>query len=302
MATKSSTQPAKSKPTTSQAEGVHSQVTPTTLTTTLPSPAVANPATSHSGGLAELAHALAAESGKRLEAARKSRFDSSMGKTPQQGSARPKEPREGAPGRTPSTSLVRRYALELWVQMESSPGVFSRPDEDSYSVDFIVDTLNQAYPGCTGVYLSDAGHILAFYGKRGVPNAGLTLEQGMEACMIIQEIPRWMGSLAQVKVRAVSLQEAKDILAGLKCLEKETLKRLQAQLSTMQLGSTLSVTAKPFTPLATSSGTAMAPSTAPRLLAIGDQPTRALYTSDDDGTTTDASVVPKKKSIHKRGC
>ena len=46
-----------------------------------------------------------------------------MGKTPQQGSARPKEPREGAPGRTPSTSLVRRYALELWVQMESSPGV-----------------------------------------------------------------------------------------------------------------------------------------------------------------------------------
>ena len=45
----------------------------------------------------------------------------------------------------------------------------------------------------------------------------------------------------------------------------------------------------------------MAPSAAPQLLAIGDQPTRALYTSDDDGTTTDASVVPKKKSIHKRG-
>ena len=37
-------------------------------------------------------------------------------------------------------------------------------------------------------------------------------------------------------------------------------------------------------------------------MAVGDQPTRALYTSDDDGTTTDASVVPKKKSIHKRGC
>ena len=150
--------------------------------------------------------------------------------------------------------------MELWVQMESSPGVFGPPDEDSYSVDFVIDTLNQAYPGCTGVYLSDAGHILAFYGKRGAPNASLTLEQGMEACMIIQEIPRWMGSLAQVKVRVVSLQEAKEILAGLKRLEKETLKRLQAQLSAMQLGSTLSVTAKPFTPLATSSGTAMAPS------------------------------------------
>ena len=159
MATKSSTQPAKSKLTTSQVEGVHSQATPTTSTTTLPSPTVAN------GGLAELAHTFVAESRKRLEAARKSRFDSSMGKTPQQGSAQPKEPREGAPGRTPSTSLARRYALELWVQMETSPGVFGPPDEDSYSVDFIIDTLNQAYPGCTGVYLSDAGHILAFYGK-----------------------------------------------------------------------------------------------------------------------------------------
>ena len=119
--------------------------------------------------------------------------------------------------------------------------------------------------------------------------------------MIIQEIPRWMGSLAQVKVRAVSLQEAKELLAGLKRLEKENLKRLQAQLSAMQLVSTLSVTAKPFTPLAASLGTVMAPSAAPRPLVIGDQPTRALYTSDDDGTTTDASVVPKKKSSHKRG-
>ena len=302
MATKSSTQPAKSKPTTSQVEGAHSQVTPTSSTTTLPTPAMTDPATSLGGGLAELAHSLAVESGKRLEAAKKSRTDSTMGKAPpQQGSARPKEPRERTPGRTPSTSPVRRYALELWVQMESSPGVYSPPDEDSYSVDFVIDTLNQAYPGCTGVYLSDAGHILAFYGKQGTPNASLTLEQGMEACTIIQEIPRWMGSLAQVKVRAVSLQEAKDILAGLKRLEKATLKRLQAQLSAMQLGSTLSVTAKPFTPLAASSGTMMAPSAAPRPLPVGEQSTRALYTSDDDRTTTDASVVPKKKSSHKRG-
>ena len=297
MATKSSTQPAKSKPTTSRAEGAHSQVTPTSSTTPLPSPTVTNPATSLGGGLAELAHSLAAESGKSLEAARKSRIDSAMGKAPQQGSVQPKEPREGTPGRTPSTSPVRRYPLELWVQMELSPGVYGLPDKDSYSVDFVIDTLNQAYPGCTGVYLSDAGHILAFYGKRGVPNAGLTLEQGMEACTIIQEIPRWMESLTQVKIRAVSLQEAKEILAGLKHLEKVNLKRLQAQLSAMQL----SVTAKPFTPLAASSGTVMAPGAVPWPLAVGDQPTRALYTSDDDGTTTDVSVVPKKKSSHKRG-
>ena len=85
MATKSSTQPAKSKVTTSQAEGAHSQVTPTTSTTTLPSPTVTKPATSLSGGLAELAHSLATGSGKRLEAMRKSRIDSSMGKTPSRG-------------------------------------------------------------------------------------------------------------------------------------------------------------------------------------------------------------------------
>ena len=85
MATKSSTQPAKSKPTTSQAEGAHSQVTPTTSTTTLPTPAVTDPATSLGGGLAELAHSLAVESGKRLEAVRKSRTDSTMGKASQPG-------------------------------------------------------------------------------------------------------------------------------------------------------------------------------------------------------------------------
>ena len=91
MATKSSTQPAKSKPTTSQAEGGHSQVTPTASITTLSSPTMTNPATCYGGGLAELAHSLVAESGKRLEAARKSRINSSTGKASQQGSAWPKE-------------------------------------------------------------------------------------------------------------------------------------------------------------------------------------------------------------------
>ena len=62
-----------------------------------------------------------------------------------------------------------------------------------------------------------------------------------------------MGSLAHVKVRAISLQEAKELLVGLKRLEKESLRKacleLQAQLSAWQLGSTLSAAAKPFIPL-----------------------------------------------------
>ena len=107
-----------------------------------------------------------------------------------------------------------------------------------------------------------------------------------------------MGSLAQVKVRAISLQEAKETLAGLKRLEKLSMKRLQAQLTAMQLGSTLSITAKPFTPLGASSGTVMSPSAGPRPLNVGDQRT-ALYMSEDDGTTTDISVAPHQKK--KRG-
>ena len=56
--------------------------------------------------------------------------------------------------------------------MEVSPGVYTPPEDDSYSVDFTVDILNQAYPCCTGVHLSGGGggHLLAFYGKRGTPN------------------------------------------------------------------------------------------------------------------------------------
>ena len=47
----------------------------------------------------------------------------------------------------------------MWVEIETSVGVYSTPDEDSYSVDFAIDTINHAYPGCTGMYLGVAGHM-----------------------------------------------------------------------------------------------------------------------------------------------
>ena len=59
----------------------------------------------------------------------------------------------------------------MWVEIKTSAGVHSTPKEDSYSVDFAIDTINRAYPGCTGMYLGMAGHMLAFYGKK------TTLEQ-----------------------------------------------------------------------------------------------------------------------------
>ena len=34
----------------------------------------------------------------------------------------------------------KKYALELWVEIETSAGVYSTPNEDSYSVDFAIDT------------------------------------------------------------------------------------------------------------------------------------------------------------------
>ena len=86
----------------------------------------------------------------------------------------------------------RRYAMEVWIQAETTPGVFDFPEDDTYGADFVIDTLNMAYPGCTGVYLTEAGHVIAFYGKKSSAKSGLNLEQGMEACKILSEIPRWI--------------------------------------------------------------------------------------------------------------
>ena len=90
MATKSSTQPAKSKPATSKVEGAPSSRVVTTSTTTYPSATAVLPAPSSVTGLADVAHAFAAESGKRLEAMQQSQVDSRSG-SPMQGAARSKE-------------------------------------------------------------------------------------------------------------------------------------------------------------------------------------------------------------------
>ena len=58
----------------------------------------------------------------------------------------------------------RRYALQMWLEIEVSPRLFVPPEDDSYSVDFAMEVINKAYPGCTGMYLDRASHMLAFYG------------------------------------------------------------------------------------------------------------------------------------------
>ena len=143
----------------------------------------------------------------------------------------------------------------MWVEIETSPGMYSTPEEDSYSVDFTIDAINHAYPSCTGMYLDVAGHMLAFYGKKTNPRAGLLHDQGVIASKAITDIPTWIGYFARWRVRCVSVSEASEILAGCKRLEKENWRRacwdLQNRLSSMWLNSTLSATARLFQPQAT---------------------------------------------------
>ena len=115
----------------------------------------------------------------------------------------------------------KRYALQIWLEVEVGPGYFLPHEDDSCSMDFALEVLNRAYPGCTGVYLDRGGHMLAFYSWKGSPKAGLIQEVAIEAGHAVTEIPTWMGLTAKRRVKCVSLMEAKDILAGCKRLKQE---------------------------------------------------------------------------------
>ena len=204
-------------------------------------------------GLGELSASMVTETDRRLEAIQRAQVGSLVG------ADKTKEPHEKTP-KKPSPTLATRpkkYALEMWVEIETSPGVYSTPEDDSNSVDFAIDAINHAYPGCTGMYLDVAGHMLAFYGKKTNPRAGLLHNQGVIASKAIADIPTWMGYFARWRVRCVSVSEASEILAGCKRLEKENWRRarwdLHHRLSSMQLNSPLSATAKLFQPQATPS-------------------------------------------------
>ena len=87
------------------------------------------------------------------------------------------------------TTRTHHYDLEVGIKVETSPGNFTPPEEESYSANFVLNTLNLTYPGCTGVFLAEPGHAIAFYGQKGSVRAGLTVEQSTEACKLISSIP-----------------------------------------------------------------------------------------------------------------
>ena len=175
---------------------------------------------SQPSSLGELSTSMVTETDRRLEAIQRAQVSSLMG------ADKTKELQEKTPKKQSPTLATqsKKYALELWVEIETSPGMYSTPEEDSYSIDFAIDTINHAYPGCTGMYLDVAGHMLAFYGKKTNPRAGLLHNQGVIASKAIADIPTWMGYFAKWRVRCVSVSKVSEILAGCKRLEKENLR------------------------------------------------------------------------------
>ena len=143
-------------------------------------------------GLGELSASTVAETDRRLEAIQRAQVGSLVG------ADKAKEiPKKLSP--TLATQ-PKKYALEMWVEIKTSPGMNSTTEDDSYSVDFVIDAINHVYPECTGMYLDVAGHMLAFYGKKTNPRAGLLHDQGIIASKAIADIPSWMGYPAKWRV------------------------------------------------------------------------------------------------------
>ena len=116
---------------------------------------------SQPSGLGVLSTSTTIESDRKSEVVQRAQIGSLMGAN------RTNEPPNKSPKRQTTASATRskKYALEMWVEIETGTGIHTAPEEDSYSVDFAIDCINRAYPGCTGRYLGVAGHMLAFYGK-----------------------------------------------------------------------------------------------------------------------------------------
>ena len=206
---------------------------------------------SQPSGLGALSVSMSTEPDRKTEAIQRAQVSSLMGANGNN------EPQNKSPKRQTPASGARpnRYALEMWVEIETSVGVHATPEEDSYSVDFAIDCINRTYPRCTGMYLGVAGHMLAFYGKKTNPRVGLLLDQAIAASKVIANIPTWMGYFAMWRVKCISTSEVGEILSGCKRIEKESLRQarweLQQWFSTLQVGSSLSAMAQPFQPRVT---------------------------------------------------
>ena len=97
---------------------------------------------SQPSGLGELSASMFTEPNMKQEAIQRSQVSSLMEAN------RNKEPQDKTPKKQSPASATRpkNYALEMWVEIETSMGVHSAPEEDSYSIDFAIDTINHTLP------------------------------------------------------------------------------------------------------------------------------------------------------------
>ena len=99
-------------------------------------------------GLGELAATATAPAGRGQGAVQRVQVGSAPGADKSEVS------REGASRRSSPTPATRpiKYALEIWVELEVSPGVYGAPEDDSYGIDFAAETLNPGLPRVYGLY------------------------------------------------------------------------------------------------------------------------------------------------------
>ena len=277
---------------------------------------------SQPSGLGALSASMSTEPDRKSEAIQRAHVGSLMGANGNN------EPQNKSPKKQSPTSATRpkKYALEMWVEIKTGEGVHTAPEEDSYGVDFTIDTINHTYPGRTGMYLGVAGHMLAFYGKKTNPRAGLLLDQAIATSKAIANISTWMGYFAMWRVKCISISEVSEILAGCKRIEKESLRRarweLQQQFSTLWVDSALSATAQPFQPQVApqSSQEDDAPRSFPVQHGLAgssptpgfapDSPMRRAFpshhqSSDDNRVSTDTSISdrpPHQRHGSRRSC
>ena len=113
-----------------------------------PSGQVSSPATpmgeesvtpvSQPSGLGELSTSMFTEPDMKSEAIQRAQVGSLMGANGNN------EPQNKTPKRQSPNVATRpkKYALQIWVEIETGAGVHTAPEEDSYSVDFAIDTIN----------------------------------------------------------------------------------------------------------------------------------------------------------------
>ena len=83
-------------------------------------------------GLGELSASVVAKTDRRLEVIQRAQVGLPVG------ADKGKEPQEKIPKKLSPTLATqpKKYALEMWVEIETSLGVYSTPEHNSYSIDF----------------------------------------------------------------------------------------------------------------------------------------------------------------------